>query len=373
MKRLTLLTCLFVFVGLANASDLKFIASEEIKYDDNIYLTKSDKKDSFISTTRLGALYGMQVPNSSLKANFAAIGGYNAYTEDNGKNGYWDALVQADLANENMSLGDIFVLTSDPANAELTDRAKRINNIAYFNYITSKKKMFSFGVKLSDIYTKYLKDEWEGLNRNRLNLGAGVYYNLSEKTSFFLEYTYTILSYQKNDDSDSKGGTVALGVEGQIAPKIKGTAKATYNYRDYDKSLAGYKNYADLFGFDVSLAWEPTTRNLVRLGAHRNFEETIFTNNRYFVLTGVELYASQKVVEKVTLSLTLGYDNLAYPEEAYGVKRSDDLYTIRPEIGYQIKDWLSSGIWYQYRKRDSNISSVEYDNNRAGIYLKATF
>ena len=373
MKKLTLLGFICAFAVLANAGDLKFMASEQVSYDDNIYLTNNNTKDSFISSTKIGAKYEGKVPNTSLKGLFSAVGGYNAYTEKNDKNGYWDALAVAEISNNNFTLGDRFLLTSDPANSEQTERAKRINNTAYASYITSKEKMFSLGVKVSDVYNRYFKDEFKGLNRNRINAGIGAYYNISSKTSLFAEYTYTDIDYDKNKKNNSDGGIVALGVEGQIASKVKGTAKATYNYRNYDHNLAGYDNYADLFGYEVALAWQPTARTLLRLSGERTFEETLFTNNRYFIDTGINLYAAQKI-NKFTLGLNLGYDNLAYQKAVDNTKRKDDVYTIRPEVDYQFKEWLSAGVWYQFRKRASNMSdSYEYDNNKVGAFIKAIF
>lgn len=374
MKKIILLSFIFSFAMLANAGQFDFMGYEAVTYDDNIYLTNKDKKDSFINTTRLGVSYNGQIPNSSLKLDASAIGGYHFFTEDNDKNAYADAMANFEVYNDNFSFGDKFLFTSDPANSELTQRAKRLNNNAYVSYITSKKKMFSVGVKISDVFDRYFKAKWQDLNRNRINLGAGVYYNLSSKTSFFAEYTYVNIDYQTNNDNNSDGGIVALGVEGQIAPKVKGTAKATYNYRNYKHDLAGYKNYADLFGYEVSLSWKPTTQNEIRLSGDRTFDETVYTNNRYFISTGVNLYASQKLMEKITLALTLGYDNLAYETKIGNIKRSDDVYLIRPEVTYQFKDWLSAGVWYQYRKRNSNLADeLDYDNNKAGIFVKAVF
>lgn len=375
MKKLTLLSFIFAFAALVNAGEFNFMGYEAVSYDDNIYLTNTNTKDSFINTTRAGVNYEGQIPGSSLKVDLNAIGGYHFFTEDNDKNAYADAFVTAEMYNNNFTFGDKFIFTSDPANSELTQRAKRLNNRVYASYITSKEKMFSVGVKVSDVFDRYFKSKYQNLNRNRINLGAGVYYNISSKTSLLAEYTFTDIDYQTNNNNNSNGGIVALGVEGQIAPKVKGTAKATYNYRNYDHNLAGYDNYADLFGYEAALSWQPTTQNEIRLSGERIFEETVYTNNRYFISTGVNLYASQKVMEKFTLALTLGYDNLRYQKaNDAGIKRSDDVYTVRPEVNYQFKEWLSAGIWYQFRKRASNAGDYnEYDSNKTGIFVKAVF
>lgn len=378
MKKPIFLTFIFAFATILtlNASELKFMASEDLSYDDNIYLTNGNRIGSAISSTKIGALYDLVIPNSSLNGKFSAVGGYNAYQKHNHKNGFWDTLVNAEFGNDLFKVGDTFLLTSDPANLELTDREQRINNKAYVSYRTSAYKKLSLGLKVSDEINKYTTGgNIKNLDRNRVNVGAGIYYNVSEKTNLLAEYTFTSLAYESNHENNSVGGVVALGVEGKLAPKVNGEAKLTYNYRNYNHDKAGYDSYGDLLGYNVAITWEPTTQNLLRLSGTRDFEETLYSNNRYFISTGVKLYASQKIMDKFTAGLTLGYENLSYPKEnAAGIKRSDDVYTIRPEVNYQFKEWLSAGVWYQHRRRTSDAGAMNYYfNNRVGAFVKAIF
>ena len=62
-----------------------------------------------------------------------------------------------------------------------------------------------------------------------------------------------------------------------------------------------------------------------------------------------------------------------YAKRVDNTKRKDDLYIVRPELDYQFKDWLSAGVWYQFRTRNSNTERFEYDNNKAGVFVKAVF
>ena len=378
MKKSIFLTFVFAVLTLAaNASELRFMASQELGYDDNIYLKRDNRVGSGTSSTKVGALYDLIVPSSSLRGSFSVVGGYNAFFKHNGRNGYWDALANAEFGNDLFKIGNRFLLTSDPANSELTDRKQRINNNIYASYRTSAKDKLSLGFKVSDEISKYTVGGAiaRDLDRNRVNVGAGVYYNISEKTSLLAEYTFTALSYTSNHENNSTGGVVALGVEGKLAPKVNGEAKLTYNYRNYSHDKTGCDNYGDLFGYNVAVTWAPTTQNLLRLSGTRDFEETIYSNNRYFVSTGIKLYGSQKIMEKFTAALTLGYENLSYPKaNDAGIKRSDDVYTIRPEFNYQFKEWLSAGVWYQYRHRTSDAGAANYYfNSRVGAFVKAIF
>ncbi len=378
MKKLIILLALVaVAFPVAAQSPVRFMASEEISYDDNIYLTDKDTKDSFISTTRVGADYKTLIPGSGVELSANGVVGYNAYTEKASKNNYWDTLAGVQLKNDLWTIGDRFLFTSDPANNELTERAKRINNTAYASFKTSAEKLFSFGLTVDDSNDHYMKNTYEDLNRNRFNGGAQVYYNFSPKTNLFVEYVYTNIAYKSNKLNNSSGNTFGLGVNGQLAPKVTGTAKVTYAMRDYnhDKVVGGVTadNHPDLLGYYVAAEWKPSTQNTVRLSGERRMEETFYGANRYFADTVVSLYGSQKIMEKWTASLTLSYENMNYARYAGDTKRSDDLYTVRPAVDYQFKDWLTAGVWYQFRSRQSNTNPFDYDSNKAGIYVKGLF
>jgi len=374
MKKLAiLLLAAFVALPAAAQKPLRFMASEDVSYDDNIYLTKDNEKDSFVSTTRVGADYEANIPGSGLTLSATGLVGYNAYTEDSSKNNYWDTLGRVEVANEQFKIGDRFLYTSDPANNELTDRAKRINNLGYASFKTSSEKTFGFGVSVDDSFDRYTEAEWQYLNRNRLNAGLQLYYNVSAKTNFFAEYTYSDITYQDNKLNNSYGNTFGLGVNGQLAPKVTGTAKITYAMRDYDHSLAGASNYNDLLGYFAALEWKATENDTVRLSGERKMEETLYGVNRYFADTVVSLYGAHKFLDKWTASLTLAWENMDYSREFNGTKRADDLYTIRPQVDYQFKEWLSAGVWYQFRTRSSDVNWAEYDSNKGGVFVKALF
>ncbi len=368
-----LLTAVCAVLPAAAEKPFHLTASETISYDDNIYLTDKNTKDSMISTTKVGADYQAPIPATSLKLAAEAEVGYHAYTEDHNRNNYWDALGGFNLSNQNIQLGDRVLYTSDPANSSLTDRKKRLNNTGYFAYQTSREKMFGVGISAMDSYDRYMESDMQYLNRNRLNLGAQLYYNMTAKTQFFVEYMFSDITYKSNKQNNSTGNRLGLGVNGHIATKIVGTAKVTYDMRDYDHSKAGADDYNDLVGYFVALTWKPTTRDTIRLSGERKMEETRWDVNRYFADTIVSLNGSHKLTDKLTAFLTLSWENMDYAKKVNNTKRDDNLYVVRPEVDYQFKDWLSAGVWYQFRTRHSNWTTADYDNNKAGVFVKAIF
>lgn len=389
MKKLVALLLVTVLAAVPAFAEkpLRLVASETLTYDDNIYLADKHHEtdgnkvtDSFISTTRLGAEYRSQIPSSSLQLAADAGVGYNAYTEKPSKNNYWDALGRVELSNDQFTLGDRLIYTSDPANSSITQRYKRMNNTGYFSYVTSREKMFGVGVFAEDIFDRYFESDMQYLNRNRVNLGARLYYNMTAKTNFFAEYMYSDIDYVNYERSgvnakvkNSHGHSLGLGVNGQITSKVTGTAKVTYDMRDYEHDLPGVSNYNDLVGYYVALTWKPSNRNVVRLSGERKMEETFWYENRYFADTLVSLYGAHQLTEKLTASMTLAWENMDYDKKVGDTKRDDNLYVIRPQLDYQFKEWLSAGVWYQFRTRHSNFKGFDYDSNKAGVFVKAAF
>ena len=375
MKKITLLLALVFFSISVIYADkpLKFMFSEDIIYDDNIYLSDKDATSSAISSTQLLAEYLVNIPNTGLKFGANANIGYNAYTENPAKNDYMNAGAGFNVGNNKFSLDEKFLYTADPATSELTERAKRINNIASFRFKTSLEKKFSIGFLVSDIFDRYMDNMYKSLNRNRVNAGAQVYYNMSPKTSFYFAYLYSIIKYENNDRNNSNGNSFSLGVNGNVTQKVKGTAQISYDTRNYDEDVEGADSNFGIFGYLLSLTYEPTRRDTIILSGERKVEEATFANNRYYISTGIGLEYKHSFYQKWTLGLLAAYENIGYPETVEDVNRNDDLIKVKPSIEYKFKDYLFASLWYQFRNKSSNFDSVEYTDNKVGLQVKFCF
>ena len=375
MKKLlcALIVCVLSISAAYAKGNFKFAVSEDISYDDNIYLTKDDKKSSLISSTQLFADYLSTFPGTALKFGANANVGYNAYTEEAAKNDYVNAGLGLNLGNKIFSIDENFLYTADPATSELTDRAKRINNTAAFRLKTSTEKMFSLGFIVSDIYDKYIDDDYSDLNKNRINAGLQVHYNLSPKTSVYVGYLFSKITYEKTDINDSTGNSINLGVTGNITAKVKGTAQVSYDMRDYDKEKEGADNNPGIMGYLLSLTYDPTFRDTISLTGERKMEESSYANNRYYISTEVGVDYKHEFNSKWSAGIFAAYENMAYPRSVDSVKRADDFVKVRPSIGYKFKDNLFASVWYQLKNKTSNCEFAEYTDNKVGVQVKYCF
>jgi len=394
MKKALTFICLSVLATASFAQKpLNFFVSQDVSYDDNIYLAASSyenqafknsgvkKESSIISSTAAGFDYYAGIPDTGLALALNGKAAYNAYTKDSSTNNFTGASAAASLANDIFSVSDSFMYTEDPANSAITDRAKRINNTADFSIKTSADNPIGIGLLANDSLDNYLDDQYKSLSRNKVSGGARLYYNISSKTNVFAEYVYSAISYNESssDTKESKNNSAALGASGELASTITGSAKVSYDKRSYDKDIVGAETDKSLMGYNVSLTWEPTTQNSITLAGERKLEEADLWLSRYYVSTGVNLTLAQKIFDAFAASVTVGYENMAYPEanpagKPYaGSKRSDDLVYVRPALDYAFQQWLSAGVWYQYRDRSSNQNDFEYASNKAGAYIKVMF
>ena len=375
MKKIlcTLMICFMAISAVYAKGNFKFAVSEDLSYDDNIYLTKDDKKSSFISSTQLFADYLSTFPGTKLKFGANANVGYNAYTEESAKNNYVNAGLGLNLTSALFNISDDFLYTADPATSELTERAKRINNIAAFRFKTSTDRMFSLGFIVSDIYDKYIDDDYDDLNKNRINAGVQFHYNLSPKTSIYLGYMFSKITYEKTDINDSTGHSIDLGITGNIATKVKGTAQVSYDMRNYDKEKEGADNNPGIMGYLLSLTYDPTFRDTISLTGERKMEESSFANNRYYISTEVGVSYKHELNSKWAAGIFASYENMAYLKEVDGVKRSDDFVKVKPSIEYKFKDNLFASVWYQLKNKTSNYELAEYTDNKVGFQVKYSF
>lgn len=373
-KIISLLVISFISTLVYAEKPLNFIFFEDLSYDDNIYYTKENKISSAISSTQLIAKYLNNIPNSGLKFGTNINLGYNAYTENSDKNNYINAGLELNLKNDKFCIEENFLYTADPATSELTDRAKRINNLASFRFKTSLEKMFSIGLVISDIFDKYEDDTYKSLNRNRINAGMQLYYNLSPKTSIYLGYLFSKIDYENNDLNNSLGNSVNLGINGTLSSKIKGTAQISYDMRNYEKDIENTNSNADIVGYLLSLKYEPTLKNSLSLTGERKMEEATFENNRYYVSTEIGVEYRHTIYKKWTTILFASYENIKYPETSHNnIDRVDNLVKIKPSIEYKFKDYLFASIWYQFRDKFSNYDVVEFSNNKFGAQVKLCF
>ena len=71
-----------------------------------------------------------------------------------------------------------------------------------------------------------------------------------------------------------------------------------------------------------------------------------------------------------------GYQNAQYRRVFGGgndVDRDDDSVYIRPSLAFELSRWAEAGIFYLYRRNDSNLHLSSFTNNQLGVKINVLF
>lgn len=125
--------------------------------------------------------------------------------------------------------------------------------------------------------------------------------------------------------------------------------------------------------FEIGANWDPFdgTRTSYRVYRRNEVSASAFGEN--YIATGFGASLRQRLYRRIYLGLTGGYDHADYytGSPLFTTDREDDFYSIRPSISYVLAEWGTVGLFYEYRRNESNHPELEF---REHIYgLEASF
>ena len=151
--------------------------------------------------------------------------------------------------------------------------------------------------------------------------------------------------------------------------KLSGNASFGYKVKDFTDGV--FKdNDANTYSTDVKLNWKPWDITKFNLAASRSIEESSFGEGSFFIQSSVNLGLTQNISEKITGKLDGTYTLGDYPNAD---NRDDDKITVKIDLKYNLRDWLSFNANYEYQNNNSNINSKDYKTHKTFLLLQTTF
>ncbi|MBI5246018.1 MAG: outer membrane beta-barrel protein [Elusimicrobia bacterium] len=369
-------------------------------YDSNIYLVPRDEPNSVVG----GGVRGSWITKNELALeaslpwrnlhNLSAGYGveFHSYSVDPKGN---------DTVNQNAHLdysyagaygltfkaGDRYLSTTDQAFSQLVDRNRRWANTVYtaLDYDQENGNMAG-GVDVSHTVNKYLGPAISRLlNRYSQRVGFNVGYKIQPKTKLYASYHrgvthYTVHRQLPDQDKNSKSHDFGFGVSGVIAPKVTGQVEAGMTYRRYDESPIGaVTRETRNFTVATNLVYKPTDRTDVILALSRDLQESISAGNRFYISNSATLDVKHKLPRKFSAGVNLAFGLDKYPDSqitASGAtgSRRDDIYQGGAWVTYDIQAWLTTGLTYVYRERNSTFTrDFNYQDHQTGLNLALKF
>lgn len=378
-----------------------FLIVEE-RYTDNLYFTKTDKEDDFITTISPGiwlALPSNREKLLDIGTSTISPGGlkvsrskpettrryqsyllyapelvyYANHSTNDSVNHKAEGLFQY---NFNMGLS-IDIVDQFNVRHEVNDNgiSRRVDKYQdnFFGFLASYDPSERFRLRFD--YSNYALDYKDVINnfRDRTdNTFAGyLFYKFAPKTSAFVEYEFADIQYDMDLEYNSTENRYYTGIDWDVTAKTKGQVKLGYIEKNFDAPGIGNKSAMAL---EIQAQHNFNPKRAIKIVGFRKFNESSLISAYTALSTGVSAAWLQRFTEKWS-----GTFNVSYTRDDYkGLftingktdERADDIFSIGPAIRFKAKEWLYFDLAYTYLQRDSNFNLFDYDNNI--IFLKMT-
>ena len=367
-------------------------------YNDNIYATKNNAQDDFITTF---------IPRIALRSdwnrhalNFTAASADGVYSDHTSEN-FNDYLLQTDGkldVTRNTRLAGLFSYSGNhEERGAPNDIATQTDPVA-FTVRTAQAEFFhQFNrAKVDVVYSNQYFDYEDGhetggaevnnglRNRTDNEVTGRLAYMLTPSYDIYIQSSYNNRSYDTaNADyiipgagaghimSNSDGYNVYGGLHADLTGKLFGDIYAGYMSQSYDN--IAYKDFSGI-GYGANGYWNATTLDTFTVNVGRDVEETIIPGAASYVESRVRANWDHELLRNVILSGVIGYDY----DDYQGIDRTDNVLVAGGGIKYLINHNLSFFGNYDYIRRDvsGTIGGVDqnvnnYDQNRFLVGLKA--
>ncbi|WP_136805362.1 outer membrane beta-barrel protein [Desulfosediminicola flagellatus] len=219
----------------------------------------------------------------------------------------------------------------------------------------------TFKADYSNFLLNYDQDLNSFLERTDNAFDIYGYYNLTSKTSLFLQYSHIDVEYDSASANDNSQDYVYGGVTWNTTEKLSFMLKAGLQSKEFDVTGGGYSD-SEAFALDLQTIYRITEKTDLSLDVYRKIEESDSIDASEKVVLGAQLGYSQEINEKIGFTCDFVYENADYTQLA-GLARDEDMYFVRPAVQYLFKEWLMAELAYSFDKRDSSDDDYDFQTN----------
>lgn len=127
--------------------------------------------------------------------------------------------------------------------------------------------------------------------------------------------------------------------------------------------------------FDLSASYKPFDGTSISIDANRGTQTSAVLLGQDYISTQLQVMAKQRLLERFTVSLTAGYQNLGYIDALTHTvaSREDNYYFFQPTIDARITRFWFAGAFFVYRHNTSTFSNFGFDDTQVGIRTAIRF
>jgi hypothetical protein len=370
--------------------DIHISGSIEEKYNDNLYLTHSNRTETCLTDLMLNLNYkpkrgldsrlghstfnldisgGPELSNDTSKTVFYSFGAFPKLTHTRGKysidGGYGVERLHTNLT----SLANEETVLTTLANPAVTTQNNSELTVYYWqqSYNAALKADWNripMEFQYAHAETTY-QELYSPSNTTTDDFTLTNFFNVTPKTQFLISYDYGKIKYPNKKSSDNTSTQYWAGVKGKLAPKTTGDIQLGYQVLNPQA-----EGHVDTLSGRAKVDYKLSNAITAGLGAKREIEKTAYVDETYVKVNEISLTLNYQPHFNRRLSFGSA---LTFNESEYETKRTDHLYECGLSSRYQWTKWCNLVFKYDVAVKDSDEEVYQYKNNILSLTLAMDF
>lgn len=250
-----------------------------------------------------------------------------------------------------------------------TDNIREFNrNLLMLTADWDLTEKFRVKTDYSNFYLDYNSTDDAFLNRQDNIFDLYTYYKYSVKTSFFVQYRHTDVSYDTAAETDNTQNSYYGGIRYESTEKLSLLLKAGVQDKSFTNKAPGFDDSSNL-AMDLQATYRITEKTQIAVAGYRNTEESDSEEASQREVLGVRLAYEQEITDRITAKADMNYENADYSQLSGFAEREDTSYLFRPAVQYLFRDWLMAEAAYSFETTDSSEDDFDYDTNIFSVSL----
>lgn len=361
-------------------------------YDDNIYISHSDRKADVIyrttpkmvfettrlekwerrhteskrSTTKVGEDSALSTadeqetqPENYLRASYAATWQkYNKYYTNDSLDHNAEVLYRHTSEKSLFEASQTFMTYNGPnVDVQGTLQQTTYGTRLFGSYALTGKT----SIELEAVETMNRYDV--GFNNNETAISPYINYEIAPKVTLGVGTIVDLLYIARGIDQTAIQPNLRLIYK--YSEKLSFTSRFGLEVREFH----GYDYERTSPMFAIGGLWTPFDHSTVKVDAYRRTLPAIGSANQDYDATGFSVLLKQEFLQKFYASLRGTYEYSTYFNAFDGTDsgRSQDYYTIRPTIGYTPNDMFTFNVYYQFSQNIASQDFNKFIDNQIGF------
>lgn len=357
-------------------------------YDSNIFLTDKDEEDDLIFY--ITPSIGLEVP---LRQHLFAVeyeimpAFFMDHTDENHTDHRLMGLAEFDFTNHKITFEDVYNRFTNRAGLDddgVADVQLEEETNEFEANLSSSRDKFEYSLSYQNLYRQFLNGE-EPLFETMIYHDRDYLTHIIDGEVGYRVQSKTMALFQ------ARGGRITYDSEGNLVPDsyflalMPGMRNESINhtiiefrvgpwFQDYgDSNLVKNNDHNDVVA-NASVKYSHTPDDVFRINFERVVDESLYADVNYSVADFVGLEYTHKFDNKIMLIPYVSWQNRRYAhettEDSVTLRRDDDIYALGIRGRWDLREWLSTEAGYEYRHRDSNFPTFDFDDHQ--IFLRGT-